>query len=185
MKIAETEVDNLGAKEKRKAFLLLYEEHRVAMLYYAAKQVPLDLAEDLVHDVFTQAWNNRDNIHFDKQFGGYLFKALRHHILDYISKNANAHKYLEALRIFAVTFSSEEADNQIREKMFMEGIECLLSHFNPQNVSIFKLRVAGYTNVEIAEKLGVSEKTVRNQYSIMLKYLREKLPIIFLFMLKL
>lgn len=182
--LLDEELYDLMLKDKRAAFHVIYDRYKAAMLLYAAKRVPLDIAEDLVHDVFIRVWNNRNEIDISEKFAGYLFKSLRNIIIDHMAKDANAQKYLDALSSFAVSFSVDQADDKLRETLFLEGIQLLLQHFNPQYLEIFKLRVEGFTNQEIASQLGISEKTVRNQYSIILKYLKDKLPLLIILLLR-
>ncbi|MDR2285317.1 MAG: sigma-70 family RNA polymerase sigma factor [Sphingobacterium sp.] len=181
--LLDEELYALMLKDKRAAFHVIYERYKAAMLIYAAKRVPLEIAEDLVHDVFIRIWNNRNEIEIGEKFAGYLFKSLRHIIIDHMAKDANAQNYLDALSTFAQSYSFERADDKLRESLFLEGIQVLLQHFNPQYLEIFRLRVEGYSNHEIAEKLGLSEKTVRNQYSLILKYLKDKLPFLLILLL--
>ncbi len=181
--LLDEELYALMLKDKRAAFHVIYERYKAAMLIYAAKRVPLEIAEDLVHDVFIRIWNNRNEIEIGEKFAGYLFKSLRHIIIDHMAKDANAQNYLDALSTFAQSYSFERADDKLRESLFLEGIQVLLQHFNPQYLEIFRLRVEGYSNQEIAEKLGLSEKTVRNQYSLILKYLKDKLPFLLILLL--
>lgn len=181
--LLDEELYALMLKDKRAAFHVIYERYKAAMLIYAAKRVPLDIAEDLVHDVFMRIWNNRNDIEVGDKFAGYLFKSLRHIIIDHMAKDANSQQYMDALTAFAETYSVDRADDKLREALFLEGIQLLLQHFNPQYLEIFKLRIEGYSNPEIAERLGLSEKTVRNQYSIILKYLKDKLPFLLILLM--
>lgn len=177
--LRDEELQALIVEDKRKAFHTLYERYKTAMLYYAAKRVSLDVAEDLVHDVFVGVWNNRNQIEFKEKFVGYLFRSLRHRVIDSISKDANAQKYVDNLALFLTERDTDKADYKLREELFMKGIYALIENFKPQYLDVFKLRMEGFTNPEIALKLSISEKTVRNQYSILLKYLKERLPVLF------
>lgn len=181
--LLDDELYALMLEDKRAAFHVVYDRYKAAMLLYAAKRVPLEIAEDLVHDVFIRVWNNRDEIDISEKFAGYLFKSLRNIIIDHMAKDSNAQRYLDALSSFAQSYSMDRADDKLRETLFLEGIQMLLQHFNPQYLEIFKLRIEGYSNPEIAERLGLSEKTVRNQYSIILKYLKDKLPFLLILLL--
>lgn len=170
----------LISNNQRDAFHVIYDRYKLAMMAYAAKRVPLEVAEDLVHDVFISLWNNREKIDFSDRFSGYLFKSLRNAILDFIAKNKREQVYIDSLTEFALSFSYEKADDKLREELFLKGILMLLADFSPQYLTIFELRYQGYTNPEIAEKLGLSEKTIRNKYAILTKYLKNKLPLLLL-----
>lgn len=179
--LIDEELVILVSKNQRAAFHTIYDRYKTAMLAYAAKRVPMEIAEDLVHDVFIRFWNNRNTVEITERFSGYLFKSLRHILIDYIGKTHREQVYIDSLTDFAFSFSYERTDDKIREELFLKSIYSLLEDFNAQYIAIFELRYQGYTNHEIADQLGISEKTVRNKYSILTKYLKDKIPFLLLF----
>lgn len=167
-------------QNQQEAFRQIYDRYKSALLVYAMKRVPFDVAEDLVHNVFMRLWNNRSDLEIKERFVGYIFKSLRNRISDFIAKEEKGAQYLNSLEDFAATFSYSNADDLLREKLFMDRINNLLLKYGPHYQLILKMKLEGYSNQEIADKLGYSEKTIRNQSWLLLKYLRSKF-IIFLF----
>ncbi|WP_312138766.1 sigma-70 family RNA polymerase sigma factor [Sphingobacterium sp.] len=163
------------------AFHELYERYKAAMLIFASQRVSRDAAEDLVQDVFLSLWKNRGQLEIKERIGGYLFKALRTKIIDHMSKGVHAQKYLDSIDDFAKSHTGTDA--KVREETFLRRIEELLRRCGPQYQTILKMRLEGYNNQEIADSLGLSEKTVRNQSSNLMKVLRSKLStwILFIF----
>ena len=161
------------------AFHQLYERYKAGMLIFAAQRVHREIAEDLVHDVFLGLWNNRSKLVLKEQISGYLFKALRTKIIDFMARNKHATTYLNSLETYAQSYVSTDA--KVREETFLKRIELLLERCGPQYQSILRMRIEGYSNQDIADKLGVSEKTVRNQSSNLMKILRSKLSSFLLF----
>lgn len=168
-------------KNQTTAFRELYDRYKAAMLLFAAQRVHADLAEDLVQDVFLNLWKNRSKLEIQERISGYLFKALRSRIIDNMAKNSHAKKYLDSIDAFAQ--SHMPTDAKVREETFMDSIEALLKRCGPQYQSILRMRIEGFSNQEIADALGISEKTVRNQSSNLMKILRSRLSncILFLF----
>jgi len=154
----------------------LYDRYKRALIVYALRKVSKEEAEDLVHDLFTKFWVNRYIIVVEGKFSAYIFRALRNHIIDFIAHKDRVGLYLNSLEDFKLTHFSNLADYKLREEMFLKNIESLLSRFAPNSRQIVRLRMQGYSNTEIALSLGLSEKTIRNQYAIMIKHLRSKLP---------
>lgn len=161
------------------AFHELYERYKAGMLIFAAQRVSRDTAEDLVQDVFLSLWKNRTKLEIKERIAGYLFKALRTKIIDHMSKSINAQKYLDSIDVFAKSHTGTDA--KVREETFLKRIEDLLHRCGPQYQMILKMRLEGYNNQEIADLLGLSEKTVRNQSSNLMKVLRSKLSTWILF----
>ncbi len=170
-------------QDKRLAFNELYERYKSLMLIYTAKRVQGDHAEDIVHDVFLKIWNKRHSLRIDEQFAGYLFKALRSKIIDFMGRSANAKKYLDSLEVYSYAVSPNQTDANLRTESFLDQIYKHLETFGPQYQTILKMRMEGYSNQEIADALGLTEKTVRNHSWSLMKILRAKLAIIILFLI--
>ena len=168
---------NLG-QNNIKAFEELYARYKKPLLVYALRKVDAIAAEDLVHDLFVKLWAKRSEITISENFSSYIFRTLRNQILDFIAHSAQVQKYLSSLEDFSLQYFSDKADYKIREEMFLQNIDALLLKYGTRSQSIVRLRMQGFSNPEIAEKLGISEKTVRNQYSILIKHLKDKLPLL-------
>lgn len=179
--ITDDELLALILENQSTAFRELYDRYKAAMLIFAAQRVNTELAEDLVQDVFLNLWKNRSQIEIKERISGYLFKALRSRIIDSMTKSSHAKKYLDSIDAYAQ--SNMPTDAKVREETFLDSIEALLKRCGPQYQSILKMRIEGFSNQEIADALGISEKTVRNQSSNLMKILRSRLSncILFLF----
>ncbi|MNH97237.1 RNA polymerase sigma factor SigX [compost metagenome] len=180
--LSDEELLLLVSNNQDGAFHMLYERYKAALLIYAIKRVGEDVGEDLVQDVFIRTWNNRYTIHYQNDFKAYLFTALRRRIIDYFAKETNVQGYLEDLKSYGNEFAFEEADASIRTQSFSDSIFAVLHRYGPQYQAILKLRLQGYSNPEIAALLGLSEKTVRNQYSSTLKIIRSNFSSFLLFL---
>ncbi|TDS08909.1 RNA polymerase sigma factor [Sphingobacterium paludis] len=185
---SDEELYELVKDDDRDAYTELYDRFKKPLLVFAYKKVGMDEAEDLVHDLWIKLWHNRSSIKLERSFVSYIFGGLKNRILDHMSKVDHADKYVDHLKSYSSIYQhSDGADHQIREQLFWLQIEALLDHYGPKANSIIRLRMQGFNNHEIAEKLNLSEKTIRNQQSAIIKYLRSKLSIlrIFLFWLPL
>lgn len=170
----------LCSKDQR-AYSELYERYKRPLLFYTLQKVPVGVAEDIVHDLFAKLWEQ--TIEIKVRVSYYLFKALRNRIIDYYSKDENAQKYAQYLHAYAQENVVPKTDYKIREELFQEYINNILLKFGSQSQIIFEMRMQGYSNPEIAEHLGLSEKTVRNRYSLMLRHLKQKLPFLLIILL--
>ncbi|MCT1530941.1 sigma-70 family RNA polymerase sigma factor [Sphingobacterium daejeonense] len=170
-------------QNQRLAFNELYERYKSAMLIYASRRIKAEHAEDIVHDVFLKIWNNRHQLRMDERFASYLFKALRSRIIDFMARDKNAKKYLESIESYSYYISSDKTDEKIRSENFMEKIYQLLERYGPKYQIILTMRMEGYSNQEIADELGITEKTVRNQSWTLMKILRSKLLCIFIYLI--
>ena len=174
----DEELYGLVSKGDEQAYTELYRRFRVPLLRYAAKSVSVEDAEDIVHDLLTKLWYNRDTIIIHKQVSSYLYGALRNRIIDYQTAHRSLQQYEAAVKAFPAAHQvSEGPDHTIRTKSFLNSVEGVLNRYGARAFRIVTLRIEGYNHHEIAEKLDLSEKTIRNQQSAIMKYLRDKLRI--------
>ncbi|MDF2514911.1 MAG: sigma-70 family polymerase sigma factor [Sphingobacterium sp.] len=162
----------------RAAYTELYERYKRPLLAFALKKVKPDEAEDIVHDLFVKLWSNRDTIQLQGHFVGYIFTALRNKIIDHMARVSQSQQYIASLESYVEQEAASATDHKLREKLFWKSIEDVLDQYSPRAQAIVRMRMEGYSNQEIADQLNLSEKTIRNQQSSIIKYLRSKFPYI-------
>ena len=133
-----------------------------------------DAAEDIVQEIFLKFWKNKEQIDIKTTPQSYLFRATTNAALNHIKKNARlVHDEAEL---------SMQADNSpgpgaaLDQKELEAAIKDALESLPPQCRAIFIMnRYEGKKYQEIADLLGISFHTVKNQMTIALGKLREKL----------
>ncbi|OOG19721.1 hypothetical protein BWD42_07405 [Sphingobacterium sp. CZ-UAM] len=180
--LADEQLYTFVKEGNRAAYTELYERYKRPLLAFALKKVSADEAEDIVHDLFAKLWSNRETIELQGHFVGYLFKALRNKIIDHIARSMQSQKYLTHLETFAERAAISPTDFKLREDLFWKDIEKTLDKYSPRAQTIVRMRMEGFSNQEIADELNLSEKTIRNQQSSIIKYLRSKFPKVLLLM---
>ncbi len=110
----------------------------------------------------------------------YVFEAIKAGARGYMLKDADANQLISTLRRVAsgeTLLSADMATSVLAEfKKVTEELpstpEHPISELTERETTILKLLARGDSNQEIAEKLGVSEKTVRNRLSEIFSKLR-------------
>ncbi len=134
-------------------------------------------AKDILQETFLRIWIHRENIRTDYPFKAYLYKIARNLILNSFRKQINS-------VAFENYICSEEyqgnADNNIERELYFEEfyqqLEKVKNELTGRQKQIFELsREEGLSIAEIATQLDISEQTVKNQLTLALKVLREKL----------
>jgi RNA polymerase sigma-70 factor (ECF subfamily) len=135
----------------------------------------LDEAEEIVQDIFVKFWENRSEIEILASSRAYLFKAVRNSCLNFIKHRKIEDSYKQqnqAIRdegIFAV--DEELAGSELEQK-----IRIAIDKLPPERKKIFIMcRFEGLRYKEIADKTGISVKTVENQMGKAMKFLKEEL----------
>ena len=163
------------------AFNLLYSLYGTRLLNYVSKATRThDDAVDIVHDIFISVWRNRDKLDTGTEIGTLLFSLAYRRRIDYFRR-------LNAVPVFADFTELYNQDNladsvessQLEYREFIAEIERAINCLPHRRREIVRLsRIDGLTNAEIASRLAITEKTVRNEISLGLKALKEKLATI-------
>jgi len=159
------------------AFSTLYDRYKRQLYKHAYQKMGnTEEVEDVIQDLFSSIWFNRKSIYIHTLFSTYLFTSLRNRIIDHYVKSQNQEKYEKLLDHYA--HSLNDTDYRIREKLYNEQVKGLIAHFSEKSQEIFHMRIfEELDNGEIAAKLNISEKTVRNNMWMIMSYLRSKLTI--------
>lgn len=182
-KYSDEELFGLVREGDRRAYEELYDRYKRPLVAYALKKMNEEEAYDLIHDLWLRIWEKRETLDIKGTVVSYLFKATRNRMIDFMARSAHSQRYLASVEITAASPEVKKADYELREKMFMSQIEQVLNKYSDKAHSIVRLRMQGYNNHEIAEKLNLSEKTIRNQHSSILKFLKTKFPHMLVLML--
>jgi RNA polymerase sigma-70 factor (ECF subfamily) len=167
----------------KQLFEQLFREYFSHLSNFALSYVnDLDTAKEIVQEVFINLWNNKDSITSDKSVKSYLYTSVRNRCLNYIRDHKKFRSYVLDVEI-------EDADqvfenNSISQTETQIKIQQALSKLPEKCKQVFELsRFEELKYKEIAEKLGISIKTVEGQVSKALKILREELKDLIISML--
>lgn len=143
----------------------------------------MDVAEDIVQDVFFKIWLQRDTIRFEDQaVKSYLFKAVYTHALNALNQrqlhlySLQSYQESEQLDQYLSSYYTQNSENSLLLKELEREITTCIESLPPQCHKVFILsRTYGLKNREIAEQLGISIKAVEKQISKALSCLKEHL----------
>ena len=163
-------------KDDFAAFDALFHKYS-ASLYAFALSITRDsfAAEEVTQLVFLKVWEKREQIKEHLSFKSFLFSVAYHETISWLRKEKS-----ERMRISEFVsisgFQTSETENTVEFRNIESLANGLIQEMPEKRKEIFRLsREQGFSNKEIAEKLGISMKTVENQITSALKYLREKL----------
>lgn len=178
---------NLSEKEIEHLFVNQYSK----MVGFTTKFVPVDIAENIVQDVFFHLLKKVNNITINTTLEGYVYRAIKNKYLDHI-KSQNVHlSYVDKMTL---NLNLEELDYfnpDHKRSLLYDDHE--MAVFNAIEKLPEKCRVilkAKYfdqkRNHEISDELGISIRTVETQiYKAMkqLKSIFKDISLFFLFLL--
>lgn len=132
-----------------------------------------ETSEELAADVFLDLWRRRENLSPPRSWGAYLTQAATYKAIDHLRKK-------EPLRVEAdpalISLRSEAADSELIAAELENRLLSALEALPPQCRHVFALsRFELLSYGEIANTLGISQKTVENQIGKALTRLRKLL----------
>lgn len=145
------------------AFDKIYSLFKLKTFHFANKILnSKENSLNVVQDVFLKVWEKRETIDESKPFKAWLFTIVYHSTIDHLRKYAHESR-IPDLNLLASVAESQDMDKQMSDTDLIEQVLKLIETFPPRQREIFKMsRFDGLSHREIAEKLGISEKTVEN-----------------------
>ncbi|WP_299324181.1 RNA polymerase sigma factor [uncultured Maribacter sp.] len=161
-----------------KAYMFLLDKYHRRLYAYAMNLVnDHTLAEDIVQNVFLKTWQYRKKLNTELSIQSFLYKSIYNEFVNSYKKDKSVMmlqmKYYESL-VEVV----ENSDDKIIEKM-INLVSKEIEKLPPKCKEIFSLsKKEGLSNIEIAEYLNISPKTVEAQitkaFSVLRISLKEK-----------
>ncbi|MFX1705630.1 RNA polymerase sigma-70 factor [Chitinophaga sp. CC14] len=172
----DLELVSLIKSGNKHAFAEIYERYFGVLYLHAYRQLrDKDEAKDLLQELFSYLWIHRESLTPASNFSNYLYTSVRNRVL-----NILAHKYVEDKFLLSLrhTGSKTEAatDHLARERQLAMIIEKEIQLLPPKMRQVFELsRKANLSHKEIAERLELSEQSVRSHVKGALRLLRTRL----------
>jgi RNA polymerase sigma-70 factor (family 1) len=158
----------------RQVFERYYKEH-LKYFFLAAYQYLRDAgrAQEVVNDIFVRLWQDADNILIRSSLRSYLYRAVVNTCLNELNKNKRDRKQQEEVsrQIDPAVEWKEMEDNELKLRLY-EAIDRLPE----QCRKVFRMsRFEQLKQQEIADRLGISIKTVKNHITHALQLLQKVL----------
>jgi len=167
MEKSTPDIISLIRQGNQKAFETLFKEYYARLCEYAFLLIKdKEVAAELVQDFFVKLWENRAKMDI-KTTNAYLFKSIHNNTIKYLTRKKNVESIID-----------EKEYGQIMPIDFelTEMLEKSLNELPPKCKEIFMMsRLDKLRHNEIAEKLGISSKTVEVQIRKASLKLKDKL----------
>lgn len=153
----------------RSIFDQYYESIR-SFAYYKTGDV--DLADDIVQEVFLKLWTNRGDVKVD------TVKSLLYTIASNTIKNHFKHQKVvyNFQKQDQTNEFSDEADADLRQEELDRKLQNALSEIPEKSREVFLMnRIEGLTYSDIADRLGLSVKAIEKRMSEALSILRSRI----------
>ncbi len=176
--------DELEKGNHQALVFLMNSYHHSLCLYVYSLSNDYEKAQDIVQNVFVKLWEKRHKAQSIKSVKGFLYTSVYNGFIDQWRKDKRMlvieEKHLEALNYII----ENENENLLKKQIILVKLE--IQKLPPRCKETFLLsKQDGLTNIEIANFMNVSNRTVEAQMNKAFKILRKKLkdkikPIFFL-----
>ena len=157
-------------------FEMLFKTHFKSLYAYAYTIVKDEMAaEEMVQNVFFKIWEKKGGQDIQSPALAYLYKSVYHESLNYL-KHQKVKAAYRAHTVYQMKNQSDHASKKIMQSELEQQINKALDELPEQCRTIFQMsRFEELKYQEIADRLGLSIKTVENQMGKALKIMRLKL----------
>lgn len=163
-----------NGKESAYAFLVDTYNHKLCC-YAMGLTNDKDMAEDIVQNIFIKTWEKRKNLNSKFSIKSYLYKSVYNEFIDQNRKRQSVtvleKKYIEMLDTVV------DIDEDRLEKLILL-VRQEIENLPPKCRKVFFMsKEEGLSNIEIADRLNLSIKTVEAQMTKAFARLRAKMAI--------
>lgn len=174
-KYSDEELVELLGEGNNQAFEEIYRRYWYRLFGVAYHETGTrEEAEELVHDLFEQLWNRRQQLTV-RHLSTYLVVSMKNLVVNYIKSQITHRKYQEYL-IFSELQQSTTTEDVVHFADLSKAVEEAMKKLPEKSVEIFKLsRFENQSVREIAQHMNLSEKAVEYHITKSLKLLKEQL----------
>jgi len=181
---SDVELTGLLRQGDLAAFTAIHRRYYGVLYSHAYKRLSdREEVKDILQELFTCIWNNKETISFNVNLKAYLYTSVRNRVLNVFKHQKIRSDYVTSFENF-LTNNGPAPDETLRIKELIAIIDAEVTALPPQMRRIFEMsRNASLSHQEIAKELNISPLTVKKQVNNSLKILRVKLGTYFFMLL--
>lgn len=158
------------------SFEKIFRRYYTPLCWYAAGITgQMEVAEEIVEELFYVLWKDREQLHIYQSLKSYLYRAVRNQAIQYCEHLEVRERYRE----FVLAADTSQSDSNPQEQLEYEELQRLirnaLKKLPERRLRIFQMhRMEGKKYAEIAASLSISIKTVEAEMTKALRLLRKE-----------
>lgn len=136
-----------------------------------------DIAVEIVQDIFVSLWQRRTQLQIKNGVATYLSAAIKYKVINHLASQYRKEQHLTNM-VQSAPQAIDSTNDWLDAKELYQLLEEAIGKLPPKCKLVFLMsREENKTYAEIAEELGISEKTVEAHLSKALGTLRQSLKI--------
>ncbi len=162
----------LFSGQKMHAFEEIYRRYWKRLYSMCYKRVQSrEISEEFVQDIFTSLWMSRSTGSIEN-LSAYLFTAVKYRVINHFEKEMSRKAYAVA-KLHEKILENNSTEETVLLDDLKWALEREIGKLPAKRQMIYKLhRQENLTMKQVALKLGISEKTVENQFGKAVKKLK-------------
>ncbi len=159
------------------AFTEIYNRYQGLLYVFVCKRLKnREEAKDIIHELFLKLWTDHRQLRIMGKLSVYLYSAVRNRIINTIARQEVAERYIDSFLAYIEQVDHRSADFLVRENQLQSFIQQEIDQLQPRLREVFELsRNTTLSRKQIAERLGISEETVKSHMHQALKSLKSRL----------
>lgn len=178
--LSDIELLAMVKDDSMEAFEELYNRYWKKLYAFAYKRIrSREITEEIIQDFLANLWAGRTNLVIKTSFEGYIYTAVRNLVLNCIAKETRRNAYTQFLQLFK-TEEDNSTEETVNVRDFYFNLQKELNYLPAKCRSVFEMsRQENKSNKQIADELGISEKTVESHLTKAIRRLRVNLNSLF------
>lgn len=163
-------------KADQLAFSAVFERYYAALCVFAERMVGSDNAKDVVEELFVGLWNKSSILETEEHLRAFLYHGVKNACLNFIKSDLR-HNQRNTIYAKDMAEVHESYLTEVTRTELIRELHLAIAELPSQCGKIIHMGyVEGLRNAEIAEKLGLSVQTVKNQKLRGIELLKRRLP---------
>src|SRR5690606_21682975 len=148
-----------------RAYTVLYKRYSSLLYAHVLRRLnDREEAKDIIHELFTYLWLNREHLEIQGHLSGYLYTAARNRVIKVIARKVTASQYIDLELI--KDHENIPSDHLVRENQLKQLIEKEIAALPTKMQEVVRLSRKEYlSHKENALHFNISEFTSINQMS--------------------
>ncbi|MFV0606993.1 MAG: RNA polymerase sigma factor [Niabella sp.] len=154
---------NIGDINKNRVVDAFYQFESSLFMFAQKITRSESLAQDIIQELFLSLWEKRDMLEQIENIEAYLYRSVKNKSIDFLRTLANDQK-LRTNYFSSIEFEDNSLEHHISTQEFNQLFHAAIEKLPEKRRQIYELsQIEGLSRKEIAEKMSISESTVKNQ----------------------
>lgn len=174
--ISDSELVSMIIEGDGRAFEILFIRYYSIILVFISGMIKdKAAAEDITQSIFMRLWTGRQRLDVRKSIKNYLYVSSKNEIVNYFKSKYSNKISLQEEESESLQ-SDDDIEKEISQKEQKENLSRIIGMMSDMRQTVFRMsHIECLKNQEIAEKLGISVRTVEKHLQLAIKEIRKNI----------